>query len=147
MVRARVLLIETPTFSHFVQQAAQHVLHGVDFIGVANTVENALELISVHQPDVLLVDLRGESLSGFASLNSILDKYPQALVVGRVDTQDYKFILEAIAAGVTGFINDQVSFHELCKAVHTVRQGYPFLPQNIEYRFVQELQRKYATTL
>jgi DNA-binding NarL/FixJ family response regulator len=146
MATYSVLMIETPTFLHFVKRASLHIKYGVDIVGVVDNSKDALELIRSKQPEVLLVDIREASLNGLKILADIRSDYPQILAIGRVRNPDYKFILGAIAAGVIGFINDRAVYPELVRAIQAVRQGYPFLPQNIEYSFVLGLQQDCAGT-
>ena len=144
MDNARVLMIDSPLYTHYVKNVIRTEKYGVEIIGVAANAEQALELINTHYPDVLIIDIRDDFAVSLETLMKIRSIYPDVLVVGRTRKFDNHFILQAVAAGVKGFVNEQTSIKELIEAIKTVRRGLPFLPQNLACQFVQELQSQSA---
>ncbi len=145
MANTRVLMIETPIFSHFVKNATRRAIFGMEIVDVSCQMQNALELVRAHQPDVLVVDLRGQSIGIFDTLRKISIEYPQVLVIGRSKKDTgIDFVLDAVSAGVMGFINDLANCDELLDAIKTVRQGYPYFPQNVIHQVVLNLQAQYV---
>ncbi len=140
----RVLMIEIPTFSHFVKNVTRKASLDMDVIDAVVEPENALELVRAHLPDVLVVDLRNESNGIFNILKTISSEYPRLLMIGRTKDPEINFVLDAVSAGVAGFINEHICLEELVKAVYTIRQGNPYFPQNIVHQVVQNLQAQYA---
>jgi len=140
MAGTRVVMIETPIFSHYVRNALCRTSCGVEIVGTAANAGVALELIRTHQPDVLIIDIRNESFDGLDTLMKIRSEYPSAPIIGRAKKPSYEYTLQAIAAGVRGFINDQTSFSELMEAVRAVQQGYAYIPQNLARQFMIGLQ-------
>ena len=140
MDNARVLMIETPLYTHYVKNVIRSETFGVEIIGTAANAQEALELIKIHYPDVLIIDIRDNLVASLETLMKIRSIYPDVLVVGRTNKIDNHFILQAAAAGVMGFVNEHTPIKELIDAIDSVRRGYPFLPQNLANQFVQELQ-------
>jgi len=145
MSDTRVLMIETPLFSHFVKNVARRAYFGMDIIEGADRTQDEKELVRAHQPDVLIVDLRGQLISTFEIIKQISDEYPKMLIIGRTKNPEIEFILEAVSAGVVGFINDQTSCEELVRAIHTIRQGYPYYPQNVVDQVIHNLQTQHRS--
>jgi len=144
MSDTRVLMIETPLFSHFVKNASRRVIYGMEIVDVAGQAQNALELVSAYGPDVLVVDLRSHPYDLFSTLREINIACPRMLIIGRTKNPEIDFALDAVSAGVMGFINDQISYAELVKAIQTIRQGYSYFPENIVHQVVQNLQAQHA---
>jgi len=144
MSDTRVLMIETPIYSHFVKNAIRRAICGVEIIDIVDQAQNALDLVRTLQPDILIVDLRNRSNALLNTLKTIGFENPKTLIVGRTKDPEIDFILEAVSAGVIGFINDQTSCDELLNAIHTIREGYPYYPQNVVHRVVKNLQSKFA---
>lgn len=135
----RVLMIETPIFAHFVKNMVRRTSFDLEVVGAVVNAGDALELIRTYQPDILIIDLQSSFQDGLNILMKICSAYPNAQIIGRIKNTSYEFIIQAISAGVKGFINDQTPFSELVKAIQTVKQGYAFLPNNIANQFVTGL--------
>lgn len=142
MADTRVLMLETPIFSHYVSNSAHRTTCGVDIIGIAKDADEALKVTHFHAPDVILVDLQKESQDGYVSLVKLGKVYPRAWIIGRVKNLDKTKLLDAIEAGVMGFVSDQTCFYELIEAIQTVTQGNAFFPQAVLRQFVQGLQHQ-----
>jgi len=72
--------------------------------------------------------------------------FPQAWIIGRVKNLNKAKLLDAIDAGVMGFVSDQTCFSELIEAIQTVTQGNAFLPQAVLRQFVRGLQHQPSTS-
>lgn len=145
MADARVLMIDTLMFSHFVKNIVHRASSGVEIIGVAAGAGEALDLIHIHKPDVMIIDLREESQDKLETLLKVRSEYPNSQIIGRIKEHNFEFIVQAITGGVMGFINDQTPFVELIEAIQTVGQGYAYMPQNLARHFVVGLQQHSIT--
>lgn len=139
MFHTRVLMIETPTYTHFVKNIVHRTSCGVEIIGVAAVIKDALELICTQKPDVLIIDIRDSKMESLDALMKIRSEYPHAQIIGRIKNPEYEYLLQAIMAGAMGFVNDQTPFSELIDAIAAVKGGYAYLPQNLARQFVNGL--------
>jgi DNA-binding NarL/FixJ family response regulator len=139
MCSVRVLMLETPLFSHHVGRAMQIAPADIQVVGVANTAHEVIEMIPTRKPDVIIVNLSTASQDSFRSLRMIRSAYPTTRIIGRTNDQDKIFILRSVEAGVMGFVHTTASQDQWLQAIHTVRQGYPFLPTRFVNQFVASL--------
>ncbi len=142
MTETRVLMVEMPLFTHFVKNATRQAIFGMQIIDVTKSSELCLELIQNFHLDVLVVDLRSRSYALYANLKAISVQFPKLLIIGRVNDPNINYILDAIDVGVMGFIDDRTSYEELVQAIHTIRDGYPYLPQNVINKLSHNLQAR-----
>jgi len=77
MSDTRVLMIETPIYSHFVKNAIRRAICGVEIIDIVDQAQNALDLVRTLQPDILIVDLRNRSNALLNTLKTIGLKIPR----------------------------------------------------------------------
>jgi len=139
-MKTRILMIETPMFSHYVKNVTRRTSCGMEIIGGAPDVSDALALNQALGPDVIIVDIRDGSNIGIDKLIKTRNEFPGAIIIGRIKKSDKRFILDAVAAGAMGFVSDQTRVAELIEAISTVRQGFYFLPQNLIPQFSHGLQ-------
>jgi len=133
MIRStlRVLLLDTPLISDQITRLLQIGPGEVEFTAVEDNVHEILARIQASQPDVLLLDLEKSWKNEFANLKTIRTAYPRVVILGRTSRVEKNFILQALLAGVTGFITTDTDRAELLEAFDTVSQGYPYFPAPI----------------
>lgn len=110
---------------------------GITVIGQAGSAEEALGVVPHLRPDVLLVDIELPDMNGVALVRA-LDRQLlelRALVVSAYD--DYAYVMEALDAGVAGYLLKTASGHELADAVRTVAGGALVLDAAISKRLAK----------
>lgn len=95
----------------------------IEVVGVAVDGIDALEQAHRRVPDVLLLDLRMPRLSGLMVLARLSKELPQVRVLVVSVSESAESVVDAIAAGASGFITMQISGDELCAAVLAVARG------------------------
>ena len=135
-----VLIIEPPSLSQQIRRAARVAEEGrgIQVIGVAATAPEAMALMAAAPPDVLIIDLAENPAGGLQTLRAIRQQNNRVMILARADGADEDFILRAIQTGVMGFITGQ---EDLSAALHTLRQGEPYLPPLVAGQLVRGLQR------
>ncbi len=141
MTLVRILLIEQPIFSHFLQNLVQKINANLTIVGVAKNLEDALAQIQIYAPDVLLMELNPEEFPHrFQILAQIRAVYPSLQVIVHFQHCSTEVLLQAINVGVVGYLSDLPTATELLEAIEAVRQGKVYLPQNLTNQFVSALQ-------
>lgn len=82
----------------------------------------ALPLYEQFKPDVLLLDIRMEPVTGLEAASCVLQKYPQARILFLTTFTDDEYILKALDIGVQGYILKQ-DFKSLVPALKAVMLG------------------------
>lgn len=96
---------------------------GIDLVGTAGTIAEAIEKIHEIEPDVLLLDLRlpdGLGTEVVKGLND-MENPPRSLIL--TSYAEDSLVLEAMSANVNGYILKDVAGEELIEAIRKTHEG------------------------
>lgn len=94
----------------------------VKVLAMGSCGEEAIELYSLLKPDVLLMDIRMNGMSGIEAGEKILAGYPDARILYLTTFSDDEYIIKAVLMGAKGYILKQ-DFESICHALETVMNG------------------------
>jgi len=97
---------------------------GFELIGSYGDLQEALVLIPLIKPDVVLMDIHfGQGESGIDCIRKLKPEYPEILfMICTVFSEDEK-IFEALCAGASGYILKMTSATELIRAIREMYDG------------------------
>ena len=100
-------------------------------IDEASNGKEALEVIKINQPDVLIVDIRMPEMNGIEVVREIAksQKNIRTLVLSMHDSEEY--VVQAIQAGADGYLLKGTSKEEFLKAVSIVASGKKYFTGDI----------------
>jgi len=93
---------------------------GFNVLGVARDGEDTLRAIEEHAPQVAIVDLRMPGLNGIALARQVPETTGIVLYTGHSDGE---VLIEALDAGVRGFVLKDAPLSDLSRAIETVASG------------------------
>jgi DNA-binding NarL/FixJ family response regulator len=107
-------------------------------VGEAADGHDAVRLVTLYSPDVVLMDIRMPDLDGIEATRAIsaLDVGTRVLVLTTFDLDEYAF--SALRAGASGFLLKDVPPHELTQAIRTVASGDAVVSPRITRRLLEE---------
>ena len=82
----------------------------------------AVRLYRAHKPDVMLMDIRMEGMSGIEAGEVILKEYPDAKILYLTTFSDDEYIIKALNMGAKGYILKQ-DFESIASALEAVMSG------------------------
>jgi len=94
----------------------------IEVAGVGNDGTEAVMLYDVHKPDILLMDIRMEKMTGLQAAEIIIEKYPKAKILFLTTFSDDEYIVKALKIGVKGYILKQ-DFEGIAPALEAVFRG------------------------
>ena len=100
---------------------------GMEVVGEAGTVREALEEIRAQRPDVVVLDMRLPDGHGIDACRQIKADHPQSRIIVLTSFPDDDVILDAIACGADGFVLKQIGSGELLDALERVGRGESLL--------------------
>lgn len=100
----------------------------------------AIEAAGTLQPDVILMDINMEPISGIDATKEILRLYPNMKIIG-VSTHTERFYVRSMfAAGALGYVTKNSPVNEMITAIQTVIKGDSFLCTELgELHILEEL--------
>jgi two-component system, NarL family, response regulator NreC len=116
---------------HVVVRAGVRTLLGADshfqVVAEAADVASALEVVTAHQPSVLLLDLNLPEGSALDALPAISGASPHTKIVVLTMQEGPAFATAAFAAGASGYLLKEAAATELLVALRTVADGRRYL--------------------
>ncbi len=89
-----------------------------------------LNLVDLHQPDVVLTDIRMPGLDGVAATEVLMKKYPHLPVIALSMFNEDHLIIDMLAAGAKGFLLKDAPKKTIIEAIQTVYKSQSFYCQN-----------------
>ena len=98
-----------------------------EVIGEAGTADEALAKARVHKPDVVVMDVRLPGRSGIDATREIVAALPETKVIILTSYADDDLLMDAVAAGATGYVLKQIGSDDLVRSLETVARGEALL--------------------
>ena len=136
VARTRVLVVDDEPMVCAHLETILSASPDLEVVATARDGAEAVEAVSRHLPDVVLLDLRMPGVDGFAALEQILrrDPAPRVVVLTTFDVDSY--VLRALAAGATGFLLKSTSPTDLVRLVGVAAEGHTVLSPEAVARLV-----------
>lgn len=82
----------------------------------------AISLYEQHKPDIMLMDIRMEGMTGLEAGEKIMSVHPEARLLFLTTFNDDEYIIKALAMGAKGYIIKQ-DFESIAPALEAVMRG------------------------
>jgi DNA-binding NarL/FixJ family response regulator len=96
---------------------------GIDVVGEAGTVADALALVPALRPDVAVLDVRLPDGDGVTLCRDLRSAMPELRVLMLTSFADDDALYDSILAGAAGYVLKRINGDELLDAVRTVGAG------------------------
>ncbi|MGW4896496.1 response regulator [Kitasatospora sp. NPDC004240] len=115
------------------------LLPGIEVVGAAADGEEAVALVALHHPDVVLMDLRMPRCDGVEATRRIRAEYPGTEVVVLTTYADDDSLFPALRAGARGYLTKDAGAEEIARAIADVRSGAAGLSPQVQLRLLERL--------
>lgn len=92
-------------------------------VGEASDGAEAVQLVSLHQPDIVLMDLMMPGVDGVTATREIREKYPKTKVIALTSFAEHNMVQGALQAGAIGYLQKNVTAKELGIAIRSACEG------------------------
>lgn len=114
---------------------------GIHVVGCAQSAAEGMALAAEAQPDVVVLDLYMPDMSGIRMLAELRECMPEVKVLMVTASEKAHTLLDAVAAGASGYLTKRVSSRELCEAVLTVAAGGSVITPALAGHLLREYSR------
>jgi DNA-binding NarL/FixJ family response regulator len=134
----RVILADDHTLVRAGIRALLEKMPGVEVLGEAGDGREVLNLVKLHRPDVVLMDISMPGLNGLEAAARMARDFPgvRVIILSMHDNEEYYW--RALKAGAAGYLLKKAATAELATAVQRVVQGEIYLSQEISKRLVKK---------
>lgn len=117
---------------------------GFHVVAQAGSVAEAVAQARLHQPDLVVMDVRLPDGSGIEACREILAELPATRVVMLTSYPDEEAVLSAIIAGASGYLLKQVRARDLVTALEAVSRGESLLDPAVTQKVLERIRRMAA---
>jgi len=110
-------------------------LSNIEVVGEADNGEEAIRLVEMVKPELVLMDIHMPRLNGFESIARLTKDYPKTLSIVLSMHANEEYILRALRAGASGYVLKDSGPKELEAAITKVMLGETYLDSKISTRF------------
>ena len=115
---------------------------GWEVVGQATEGREGVELISRLKPDIAVVDITMPGLNGLDAARAIEKRSPQTRVILLTMHKENPYVIEALDAGVHGYVIKSQTAGDLVRAVKEVCSNRVYLSPGISHLVVDAYRRK-----
>ncbi|HLH61597.1 MAG TPA: response regulator transcription factor [Ktedonobacteraceae bacterium] len=95
----------------------------IEVIGEATTGQEAIELASAVQPDVILMDLQMPGINGIEATRQVLHTSPHVRILVVTLFEDDGSVFTALRAGARGYVLKDAKEEDMLRAIRAVGRG------------------------
>ncbi len=97
---------------------------GLELVGCAENGQEALDLIQVHRPNIVLMDIEMPILDGLSATKIITEKFiDTSVLIISVHNED-TYLNSALQVGAKGYLKKNTPAKELVNAIYSAYKGY-----------------------
>lgn len=141
MKKLRILLVDDQSLFREALRTLLSLQPDFEIIAEAENGERAIALARVHQPDVILMDLRMPVMGGVEATRRVMATVPGSRVVVLTTFEEDEEIFDAMRAGALGYLLKACSADKLCESVRAAAKGTSVLDPSVTARMMAELNR------
>lgn len=123
----RILLIDddalvTSGIQTIIEKSTQDSDQPIKVCAIGRNGNEALLLYEIHQPDIILMDIRMPELDGITAGKQLLERHPDARVIYLTTFLEDEYIVDALRLGAKGYLM-KTDFASLIPAFEAVING------------------------
>ena len=113
-----------------------------ELLALVGTAHDAIEALGQHRPNVLILDARLPDGSGLDIVPKIRELAPGTRILILTSYGEERAVIEAVAAGVDGFLVKTADSRALIEAVLALAQGRPILREQVADSLLRFVRRE-----
>lgn len=138
----RMMLAEDHTLVRAGIRALLQNLEEIEVVAEAGDGREALRLVEIHEPDVVLMDIAMAGLNGLEATARISKTFPNVRVIILSMHANEEYVLQALRAGAVGYLLKDAGTAELELAIRAVARNETYLSPLVSKHVVADYVRR-----
>ena len=139
MSKIRLMLVDDHEVVRLGMRAAIELEADIQIVGEASSGEEAVAKLRILDPQVVLMDVRMQQMSGIEACREMKSIAPQTHILMITSYTDEDAVTASLLAGASGYLLKNVSRAELLKAIRQVALGETLLPGEATKRVIKRM--------
>lgn len=135
--KIRIVIAEDHTILRTGLSALLKTQKNLQVEGEAGDGREAIRVVDLILPDLLLIDLSMPKLNGMEAISEIKKHHPNIKIIVLTVHKSDEYILASLQAGANGYILKDASYDELLLAINYVMNGKFFLSPSISDKVIE----------
>src|SRR5438309_1892560 len=120
MAKIRLMIVDDHEVVRLGMRTAFEPEPDFSVVGEASNGAEALAKVTVLDPQVILMDVRMDKMSGIEACREIKSRYPNISILMITSYTDEEAVVASVLAGASGYILKNVSRAELLRSIRLV---------------------------
>jgi DNA-binding NarL/FixJ family response regulator len=120
--------------------------HGFDIVGEASNGLEAVGLVGQVKPDIAILDISMPTMGGIEACREIAQASPHTRTIILTMYREDHYVLEALRAGVAGYVLKSRAGKDLVEAISEVAAGATYLGPDVSHALVKAYRGQQAAT-
>ncbi|HEX6648802.1 MAG TPA: response regulator transcription factor [Pyrinomonadaceae bacterium] len=141
MTRIRILLVDDQPLFREGLRTLLSVQTDFEIVGEASNGEEAIRMVQIHHPSIVLMDLQMPLLDGVKATRRLKAEHPDCRVIVLTTFDDDDNVFEGLRAGAVGYLLKDAPSEKLGEAIRLAARGESFLQPSVAAKVVAEFAR------
>jgi len=137
----RILLVDDQPLFREGLRTLLSVHPDFEVVGEAANGEEAIRLVRLLLPSVVLMDLQMHVLDGVAATRRLHEEQPDCRVIVLTTFDDDEMVFDGLRAGAVGYLLKDAPSEKLAEAIRVAARGETFLQPSVAAKVVAEFAR------
>lgn len=129
--KINLLIVEDHFLARMALATVINTQNDMQVVAEAESGEQAVEKFQEFRPDITLMDLRIQGMSGLEAMKKIRKDYPKARIIVLTNYEGSEDIYRCLQTGAASYLLKDTSGDVLLEAIRAVHAGKHYLPRNI----------------
>jgi two-component system response regulator DegU len=112
-----------------------------DIVADGQDGSQAIELVKIHRPDVILMDINMPQMSGVEATKELIQTFPNAKVLILSIHDDESYVTHVLKTGASGYLLKEMDASALIEAVKVVASGGAYIHPKVTHNLINEYRR------